>query len=115
MTPRYDLSEAALARDCEVEYFVGGGPGGQHRNKTSTGVRILHRPSGVVCTATRRRSQSQNEADALERLRERLTARMHVPKRRVATRPGRGATERRLAQKKRAGERKRERRTGDSE
>ena len=38
-----------------VEFFVAGGPGGQHRNKTETGVRLHHGPSGVIITATERR------------------------------------------------------------
>ena len=92
---------------------MGGGPGGQHRNKTESGVRLVHRPTGVVVTATERRSQLQNRGAALERLRERLAALAHVPKTRRPTRPTRGSQERRLAAKKLAGRRKAQRRGED--
>jgi protein subunit release factor B len=64
----YAIDRAALERDSEVSFFVAGGPGGQHRNKVATGVRLWHRPSGVVVTATERRSQSANREVAYERL-----------------------------------------------
>jgi protein subunit release factor B len=104
------LGDEALAAECDESFFVGGGPGGQHRNKTATGVRLAHRPTGVVVTATERRSQAQNRAAALERLRARLAALAHVPNARRATRPTRGSKERRLAAKKHEGRKKAPRR-----
>ena len=89
-----------------VETYRASGPGGQHRNKTESGVRLVHRPTGVTVTATERRSQAQNRSVALGRLRERLQTLSHVPRRRVATRPSRGAKERRLEEKRRTSERK---------
>jgi len=100
------LSDEALAAECREEFFVAGGPGGQHRNKAATGVRLLHRPTGLLVTATERRSQAQNRGAALERLRRRLGDLSHVPLERRPTRPTRGSRERRLAAKKRRGERK---------
>ena len=100
------LPDEALAAECEEAFFVGGGPGGQHRNKTESGVRLVHRPTGVTVTATERRSQAQNRAAALERLRARLAALAARPKPRHATKPTRGSKERRLADKRRRGERK---------
>jgi protein subunit release factor B len=94
------LPEVALRAECEEEFFIASGPGGQHRNKTESGVRLRHRPTGVVVTATERRSQSQNRGEALERLRERLAALGVEPKRRRPTRPTRGSQERRIAEKK---------------
>ncbi len=94
--------DAVLLAECDETFFTGGGPGGQHRNKTESAVRLLHRPTGVVVTATERRSQPQNRGAALERLRARLAARAHVPRPRRATRPTRGSKERRLAAKRRA-------------
>jgi protein subunit release factor B len=99
-----------LVADCEEAFFVAGGPGGQHRNKSETGVRLRHRPTGVVVTATERRSQAQNRSAAVERLRARLAALAHEPRPRKATRATRGSKERRLAAKKRMGRRKAERR-----
>jgi ribosome-associated protein len=104
------LPDAALAAECEETFFTGSGPGGQHRNKTESAVRLVHRPTAVAVTATERRSQAQNRAAALERLRERLTALARRPKARRATKPSRGSKERRLSEKKRRGERKASRR-----
>jgi ribosome-associated protein len=94
------LPEAALLLECQEEFFIASGPGGQHRNKTESGVRLTHRPTGVTVSATERRSQSQNRGAALERLRERLQAMGVEPKVRRATRPTRGSQERRLVEKK---------------
>ncbi|WP_242394927.1 peptide chain release factor family protein [Anaeromyxobacter oryzisoli] len=107
------LDDAALLAECEETFYIGGGPGGQHRNKTESAVRLAHRPTGVVVTATERRSQPQNRAAALERLRARLAALAHRPKARRATRPTRGSKERRLQAKKARGERKAARRGWD--
>lgn len=103
----------ALLAECEEEFFVAGGPGGQHRNKTASGVRLLHGPTGVLVTATERRSQAQNRSEALERLRERLAAMGHEPRVRRATKPTRGSKLRRLDEKRRRGETKRGRRGGE--
>jgi len=107
------LADEALLADCDEAFFVAGGPGGQHRNKTESGVRLVHRPTGLTVTATERRSQAQNRASALERLRERLAPLAVRPKVRRPTRPTRGSQERRIAEKKRRGERKAGRRGWD--
>jgi protein subunit release factor B len=105
-----ELADEALLAECEESFFVGGGPGGQHRNKTESGVRLHHRPTDVTVTATERRSQLQNRGVALERLRSRLAVLSYRPRPRRPTRPTRGAKERRLTEKKRRGERKASRR-----
>ncbi len=104
------LSDDALLAECRVDVFVGGGPGGQHRNKTESAVRLSHGPTGVSVTATERRSQLQNRAVAIERLRKSLLALTHVPKARRPTRPTRGSQERRIEAKKQAARRKADRR-----
>jgi protein subunit release factor B len=106
----FRTDDLSLRRETDVSFFVAGGPGGQHRNKTSTGVRLHHRPSGVRVQARERRSQAQNLAAAWERLRARLEALNVVPRERKATRPTRAAAEDRLRDKARAAERKRARR-----
>ncbi|WP_372715562.1 peptide chain release factor-like protein [Novipirellula sp.] len=63
------LSLEKLLEDCELRTQRRSGPGGQHRNKTSSGAFLLHRPTGIVAEATERRSQAQNRDVALERLR----------------------------------------------
>jgi ribosome-associated protein len=106
------LADEALLAECEETFFIGSGPGGQHRNKTESGVRLSHPPTGVTVTATERRSQLQNRGAALERLRARLEALAHQPRVRRPTRATRGSQERRLQTKKRAGRKKAERRGG---
>ena len=63
------LDDRALLRQCEVDTFRSSGPGGQKRNKTSSGVRLRHQPTGVMVTATEDRSQHVNKARAIRRLR----------------------------------------------
>lgn len=100
------LDDEALMAECEVDVYVASGPGGQHRNKTESGVRLHHGPTKIVVTATERRSQLQNRGVAIERLRERLTALSFVPKVRRPTRKSRGAQQRRLTTKKKQSETK---------
>jgi protein subunit release factor B len=97
----FPTDRETLERESEISFFVAGGPGGQNRNKVSTGVRLVHRPSGVVVTATERRSQWANREAAFERLAERLRAMSRVETPRVATRPTRAARNARLEQKRR--------------
>jgi protein subunit release factor A len=107
--PPYSLELETLAREVEVETFRASGPGGQHVNKTSSALRLYHPPSGVVVIAQDSPSQARNRQIAFERLVERLQRLNHVPKKRIATKPGKGARERRLQGKKRTGETKRTR------
>jgi protein subunit release factor B len=104
------MDDEALLGTCALEFFVAGGPGGQHRNKTATGVRLSHGGTGVVVTATERRSQLRNRTEAVRRLRERLAALAREPAPRVATRPTRASRERRLQAKRRSALKKAERR-----
>lgn len=59
--------------DVRVDTMRGTGPGGQHRNKTDSGVRLTHRPTGIVVTATEDRSQHVNREVAWARLEARLS------------------------------------------
>jgi len=106
------LSREALLAECDVDRFVASGPGGQHRNKTESAVRLRHRPTGIVASATERRSQGMNQAEAIARLRDKLRALTFVPKLRRATAPTRGSNERRLAGKRRDARIKSDRRGG---
>jgi hypothetical protein len=63
------LGDGALLDQCEVDTYRASGPGGQKRNKTSSAVRLRHRPSGVLAIAEESRSQHENKQKALRRLR----------------------------------------------
>lgn len=58
-------------RDVKFECFRGKGPGGQHKNKTSSCVRATHIPTGIVVTVDGR-SQAMNKKAALEEIEGRL-------------------------------------------
>jgi len=102
------------------------GPGGQHAQKSSTRVeavfdveasgvltetqkrRVVNRAGPVLrAVAQDERSQFRNRELAVERLVEKLRAALAVPRRRVPTRPGAAARERRLTEKKRRSKLKR--------
>ncbi len=107
------LEDEALLRSCEESFFIGSGPGGQHRNKTASAVRLLHPATGLTVTATERRSQVQNRGMALHRLRAALRAMAFVPRVRKPTRPSRASKERRLSAKRHHAQRKASRRGED--
>src|SRR5437016_8355509 len=66
------LTDPQLLQECEVDTYRASGPGGQKRNKTSSAVRIRHLPTGLIVIAEESRSQHENRAKALKRLRQSL-------------------------------------------
>ncbi|MAE70245.1 MAG: peptide chain release factor-like protein [Gemmatimonadetes bacterium] len=113
--PPFATDRETLERECKVELLKATGPGGQHRNKRETGVRLRHPPSGVVVSATERRSQIRNLDVAYARLIERLQERNHRPRKRRPTRVPAGAKRRRLDEKRRRSETKSRRRADGAE
>jgi ribosome-associated protein len=118
----------------EVEFRTSrsSGPGGQHAQKTETRVEALFdvESSDALTEAQKRRvvaragtslravaqderSQSRNRELATERLVAQLRAALHVPRRRRPTKPSKQAVERRLEEKRRRSQLKRQRAGGD--
>jgi len=60
--------------DFRFETFRSGGKGGQHVNKTESGVRAIHVPTGISVVSTDERSQYQNKRTAVKRVQAILTA-----------------------------------------
>ncbi|XP_010478754.1 PREDICTED: uncharacterized protein LOC104757692 [Camelina sativa] len=69
-SPNYlKYTDEELMKQCRLETFRVSGPGGQHRNKRDSAVRLKHLPTGIVAQAVEDRSQHKNRASALNRLR----------------------------------------------
>jgi hypothetical protein len=73
------LSDQQLLDQCSVDTYRASGPGGQKRNKTSSAVRLRHGPSGLIVIAEESRSQHENKARALRRLRKQLFLKIRQP------------------------------------
>ena len=58
--------------DIKMEVFRSSGAGGQHINKTSSAVRLIHEPTGIVVECQTERSQFQNRDNAMKMLRTKL-------------------------------------------
>ncbi|KAL9169393.1 hypothetical protein ABFS82_04G076800 [Erythranthe guttata] len=63
------MTDDKLMSQCEMDTYKVSGPGGQHRNKRESAVRLKHLPTGITAQASEDRSQHRNRAAALARLR----------------------------------------------
>ena len=106
MEPRDKKPKKDLTNEVEVTRFKGSGPGGQNRNKRETGIRVKHLQTGVIASATERRSQGQNLSAAFERLQNKLDALAYRPPPRKKRKPSAAAGRRRLDAKKKASQKK---------
>lgn len=74
VTPELDDSIVIEIKpeDLRRDTFRSGGPGGQHQNKTESGVRYTHLPTGVAAESRTERSQHKNDANAMKLLKAKL-------------------------------------------
>ncbi|HEY3485413.1 MAG TPA: peptide chain release factor 2 [Ilumatobacteraceae bacterium] len=70
--PDVDVNESEI----RMEVFRASGAGGQHVNKTSSAVRLIHEPTGLVASSQEERSQLQNREKALGRLKAMIAAKI---------------------------------------
>lgn len=124
--PNFTLSES----DLQFSAIRASGPGGQHVNKVSTAVELrfdikssslpdnikselmrlsdrrISKDGIIVLKAQRYRSQEKNRQDAIDRLKALIEKAATPAKKRIATKPGKAAKERRIREKKKTGEKK---------
>ena len=74
-----ELDDDRLIAQCDVDTYRARGPGGQKRNKTDSAVRLRHKPTELIVTAVESRSQHENEARALRRLRQSIALHVRRP------------------------------------
>jgi len=74
-----DMDDETLLRHCREECFRASGPGGQHRNKTDSAVRLSLMDGRVSALCADHRSQHRNRAEALRRLRSVLAIELRLP------------------------------------
>jgi len=74
------LPEQEFVRECcSLEFFKSSGAGGQHRNKTSSAVRIIHTESGLRAEDCSERSQHRNRSNAVAKLKLSIALKIRKP------------------------------------
>lgn len=103
------LTPETLRGEVEITAYKSSGPGGQHKNKTESSIRIKHLPTGLTAIARDSRSQMKNREVAWERLIEKLELRKRKQKPRIPTKISAAARAKRLQAKSEHARKKAER------
>jgi hypothetical protein len=74
-----NLDDESLLDQCDLHIYKSSGPGGQHRNKVSSAVRLRHKPTGISAHGDESRSQAENKRLALSRLRMNIACSIRQP------------------------------------
>ena len=67
-----DVEVEIRPEDIEMQVYRSSGAGGQHINKTSSAVRLIHKPTGIVVSCQTQRDQFQNKETCMRMLRSKL-------------------------------------------
>ena len=103
---RYSIDLKNLKKEVRLDYYKSSGPGGQHKNKTMSSVRLYHNPTGIRVIATESRSQIKNRELAFKRLQVKLMELNIKDKERIPTKQPRRVKEQILQNKKRRSQKK---------
>ena len=103
---RYSIDLKNLKKEVRLDYYKSSGPGGQHKNKTMSSVRLYHNPTGIRVIATESRSQIKNRELAFKRLQVKLMELNIKDKERILTKKPRRVKEQILQNKKRRSQKK---------
>jgi len=106
---RYSIDLKNLKKESRIDYFKSSGPGGQHKNKTMSCVRLYHNPTGIRVIATESRSQIKNRELAFKRLQVKLMELNIKDKERIPTKMPRYVKEQILQNKKKRSQKKQSR------
>lgn len=74
-----ELDDEHLLSECDIHIYKASGPGGQHRNKVSSAIRLAHKATGITAQANESRSQHDNKRKALSRLRMKIACLCRCP------------------------------------
>jgi protein subunit release factor A len=97
---KHSIDLKNLKKEVRLDYYKSSGPGGQHKNKTMSCVRLYHNPTGIRVIATESRSQIKNRELAFKRLQVKLMELNIKDKERIPTKQPRRVKEQILQNKK---------------
>ena len=106
---KYSIDLKNLKKEVRLDYYKSSGPGGQHKNKTMSSVRLYHELTGIRVIATESRSQIKNRELAFKRLQVKLMELNIKEKERILTKKPRYVKLQILQNKKKRSEKKQSR------